>query len=267
MVDPNVMIDRYGVDPFRYFLLREVPFGEDGDFSETALVQRINSELANDLGNLLSRTLTMLERYHQGTVPQRPKKSSHQNIQLKRVAEQLYPKIKKEMEGLQFHSALKEIWQLVDFANRYIEQSAPWDLAEHPSSQAELKTVLYNSAEALRILSLYLFPFMPNTAKEMAKRLGFETDWSQIDLKPETKWGRLKPGTKTEKGNQLFPRIEINQVEGSTQAPSIKRRTRPCRPKLLKQARSASKSFKKSICVSVKSNQPRKFRVQKNFSS
>jgi len=211
VVDPNAMIDRYGVDAFRYFLLREVPFGEDGDFSETALVQRINSELANDLGNLFSRALTMLERYHQGTIPKPSVKNlTKPDRQLSLVAKQIYPKIQKEMEELQFHSALKEIWRLVDLANRYIEQSAPWDLAKHPSSQARLKTVLYNSAEALRIMSLYLFPFMPKTAQEMAKQLGLRTDWGKVDLKTETKWGRLKSGTKIEKGSQLFPRIETN---------------------------------------------------------
>jgi len=213
VVDPDVMIDRYGVDAFRYFLLREVPFGEDGDFSEAALVQRINSELANDLGNLFSRELTMLERHHQGTVPKPSVKNlTKPDRQLSLVAKQLYPKIQKEMEGLQFHSALKEIWRLVDLANRYIEQSAPWDLAKHPEKQARLKTVLYNSAEALRILSLYLFPFMPKTAQEMAKQLGLKTDWAKINLKTEVQWGRLKPGTKIEKESQLFPRIETNLV-------------------------------------------------------
>jgi methionyl-tRNA synthetase len=223
VVAPDVMIDRYGVDPFRYFLLREVPFGEDGDFSEHALVQRINSELANDLGNLFSRALAMLERYHHCVIPKPSVKNlAKPDRQLSLVAKQLYPKVQKEMDGLQFHSALKEIWRLVDLANRYIEQSAPWDLAKSPSSQARLKTVLYNSAETLRILSLYLFPFMPMTAQEMAKQLGQRTDWGKINLKTETKWGRLKPGTKIEKGSQLFPRIETNQIvdlqaRGSTQ--------------------------------------------------
>ncbi len=213
VIDPNALIDEFGVDAVRYFLMREVPFGLDGDFSRDNFVQRINSELANDLGNLFSRTLTMLERYYQGTLPKpSTKMPTKPDAHLKQIAKQLYPKVQKEMDRLQFHSALKEIWRLVDLTNRYIEQSAPWDLAKSPSSQPRLAAVLYNSAEALRILSLYLFPFMPKTAQEMAKQLGLKTEWEKIDLKTEAKLGRLKPGTKVEKGDQLFPRIETNLV-------------------------------------------------------
>lgn len=212
-VDPDVLMDEFGADAVRYFLMREVPFGLDGDFSRDNFVQRVNSELANDLGNLCSRALAMLERYHQGAIPKPSTKTlTKLDAHLRQVAKQLYPKVQKEMEGLQFHLALKEIWRLVDLTNRYIEQSAPWDLAKSPSSQARLSTVLYNSAEALRTLSLYLFPFMPKTAQEMAKQLGLKNNWEKIDLKTEVQWGRLKPSTKIEKGNQLFPRIDTNLV-------------------------------------------------------
>lgn len=208
VVDPNVMIDRYGADAFRYFLLREVPFGEDGDFSEAALIQRFNSELANDLGNLFSRTLTMLKRYTGGRIPASGKIVRPEDRRLKTLATGLYRTVTTHMGQWAFHQALREIFQVIDLANRYIERNAPWELAKNPENHLRLNTVLYHLTETLRILSLSLYVFMPMTARSMAAQLGLKDYFSKAYLPRDHRWGRLKPGTSIVRGKQLFPRIE-----------------------------------------------------------
>jgi methionyl-tRNA synthetase len=209
VVDPNAMAAEYGTDAFRYFLLREVPFGQDGDFSKTAMTARYNSELANDLGNLFSRTLSMIERYAGGVVPRpHPKGVKAGDRRMVALAKSLDRTVGNDMDRFEFHRALREIWTLVDFANRYVERNAPWDLAKEPKNRARLDVVLYNLAETLRILAVYLFPFMPTTAQRMTMELGWVTSLEQA-LKPQDyQWGRLKPGRPVRKGNPLFPRIE-----------------------------------------------------------
>jgi len=223
VVDPNAMAEEYGADAFRYFLLREVPFGQDGDFSKTAMTARYNSELANDLGNLVSRTLTMIERYSGGVVPKpHPKGGKAEDRRMVALAKSLNRKVGTELDRFAFHRALREIWTLVDFANRYVERNAPWDLAKDKKSRVRLDVVLYHLAETLRILGVYLFPFMPTTAQRMTTDLGWATPLEQ-GLKPQDyQWGRLKPGRPVRKGNPLFPRIEFHQniAERKTAAPA-----------------------------------------------
>ena len=163
------------VDALRYFVLREVAFGLDGDFSQTALVQRFNSDLANDLGNLLSRTLTMLQRYCQGTVPQPSQTESTANA-LAEAAAKLLPDLDPLLNELAFHRALARLWEYVRLVNRYVDEQAPWALARDPDRRRQLDTVLYNQVESLRIIALLLFPFMPHTAASMWRQLGIQDE-------------------------------------------------------------------------------------------
>ena len=212
VVDPNRMVDRYGADALRYFLLREVPFGDDGDFSETSLTQRFNSDLANDLGNLCSRTLTMIERYAKGQIPVPQRIIRPADRKLKTLAVELYKKLPTDLERWAYHKALVDIWKLIELANRYIERNTPWELAKSKDNRKRLQTVLYYLAETLRLLSLYLYPFMPETAETMAAQLGLKDPFLKFKLSQDHHWGGMKPGTTIKKGKHLFPRIETTPV-------------------------------------------------------
>ncbi len=215
VVDPNTMVDEFGVDAFRYFLLREVPFGQDGDFSKTAMVTNINSDLANGIGNLLSRTLTMIDRNCEGTIPDVPQdyleKESQKYSHLLYAKEQLLyvgKHLDDFFEKLAFNDLLRRITDQATNVDIFIDEHEPWRLAKDPGKREELNAVLYTAAECLRILSLCIYPFMPRTAENIAEQLGIVVPFSSPLLKQEIKWGELRGGTKIRKGSSLFPRIE-----------------------------------------------------------
>ncbi len=224
VVDPHAMADQFGVDAFRYFLLREVPFGHDGDFSRDALIGRINSDLANGLGNLLSRTLTLIERSTEGRVPD---PGTGTDTPLERELQQACVDLVNQHLGetvprLEFNRALEAIWRVVQLANQYVDKTAPWTLAKQPAEAARLRTVLYHMAETLRLLCVSLLPFMPRTAEEAAGQLGLPGTAAQPILATAQTWGQLKPGTPIRKGRILFPRIETAKpgAPTSTDKPS-----------------------------------------------
>ena len=213
VVDPYAVVDELGADAFRYFLLREIPFGHDGDFSREALIGRINTDLANDLGNLLHRTLTMIERFAKGTVPQ-PKEEARVDHLLQHHAAQLPDLVKDHLEKLEFNRALESIWGVVQIGNQHIDKNAPWNLAKKVEHRAVLDTVLYDAAEALRLVALVLYPFMPQASEEMKRQLGLMLNFSKPLLSGDIKWGGLLPGTPIAKGKPLFPRIETTKPQG-----------------------------------------------------
>ena len=217
VIDPNAIVDEFGVDPFRYFLLREVPFGQDGDFSRETLITRINSDLANDLGNLLHRTLTMIERYADGKVPEPgPAGNLDLDTSLRQMASELLPLLDRHVAQFEFNRALEAIWGLVQAGNQYIDKCAPWVLAKTPEDRPRLNTVLYNAAETLRFLCLTLYPFMPAAAEEVKRQLGLLLNFSKPLLAHDISWGGLLPRTETAKGAPLFPRIEASKTQGET---------------------------------------------------
>lgn len=212
VVDPYATVDQFGTDAFRYFLLREVPFGQDGDFSHESFIGRINSDLANGIGNLLSRTVTLLQRSCGGKIPASvSSETTDLDRELQTMAEALIrEKIPLHLgsERLEFNRTLESIWGLVQLGNQYIDKTAPWVLAKDLEKKDRLNTVLYHAAESLRCLCMAISPFMPNTAEEMSRQLGLHLDFSTPILATPWAWGGLEPGTEIIKGNALFPRID-----------------------------------------------------------
>ena len=223
VVDPNKMINEFGADAFRYFLLREVPFGQDGDFSERAMARRTNSDLANGIGNLLSRTLTMIDRNCGGTIPDVPQdylEKENQKYSRLLDAKEQHLSLGKYFEAsfgdLEFNNLLLNIVSRATDVDIFIDQHEPWKLAKDPDKRKELNAVLYTAAECLRILSLYIYPFMPSTAKNIADQLGLNLNFDSPLLSQEIKWGELRSGTRIRKGNALFPRIELKPQGAKT---------------------------------------------------
>ena len=201
VVDPVKLVERYGVDAIRYFLLREVPFGSDGVFSNEALIGRINNDLANDLGNLLSRTVAMSEKYFDGVI-QAP-------TAVLDIAKNLRAAVDSNMEALRIPEALAEIWKLIGACNKYIDVTQPWVLARDESNKARLGTVLYNLAESLRFVGVLIKPFLTRTSPKLFKQLGIEE--GELTSIASLTFGTLPVGTKVEKGETLFPRIDVKK--------------------------------------------------------
>mgnify|MGYP000100215087 CR=1 FL=1 len=211
VVRPLDLVGKYGVDAFRYFLLREMAFGLDANFSEVALVQRLNADLANDLGNLLQRTLTMAARYCVGKVPEAHKEESL-DTELRLKVEEMLGIYQKEMGKLGAHRALIAVWEVIGLANRYIDRTEPFRLAKDPSKKNRLETVLYYVLETNRLLSLVLWPVMPKAAAEMAGQLGVSVPGKKGQLMEAGRWGLLRPGEALGRPKALFPRVDMEKA-------------------------------------------------------
>jgi len=213
VIRPADMINDYGVDGFRYFVLREMSFGLDASFSFDAIIARNNSDLANDLGNLFSRSLAMLKKYCNNVVPQPGDREETDRVLID-TGDKMIADYKQFMADFQFHKGLQSVWELIRQANKYIVVNEPWVLAKEPESEERLSTVLYNLVECLRLLALVIRPLMPETAYRMATVLGFDQADSQVtDLNNGCSWSLLQPGTRLGETGPLFPRIDKKKMD------------------------------------------------------
>ncbi len=224
VTDPLQVTQTYGVDAFRYFLMREMVFGLDANFTEDILVSRINSDLANDLGNLFSRVLSMTHRYFKGEIKAPdPDIEAEKNLSLEPAAQQTIEVFSSAMNLCQFHKGLGEVWKLISLMNKYIDTHEPWTLAKDEAGTAMLETVMYNLIEGLRVVSCLIYPVMPGTAQKMQQTMGIEKPDNQFYTLDETgAWGRMTPGKYVEKPDLLFPRIDVSKLNANENKPPAK---------------------------------------------
>ena len=209
VVDPYVLAEKFGVDALRFFLLRTFPFGSDGNFSNELLIQTINMDLANDLGNLVSRTTAMVEKYFGGTLPTE-RLDTDADDDLKQMVSTLQDRYEAEMEHFQFQNALEQVFKTIQRANKYIDENAPWTLAKDPANRARLATVMYNLLETVRICAVLLTPFIPDSAEKIFDQIGACPccrTWEKANV-----WGSLRPDVTVHKGEALFPRIDAEKA-------------------------------------------------------
>ncbi|MFP4193805.1 MAG: methionine--tRNA ligase [Desulfobacterales bacterium] len=213
VVDPIYLKDRYGSDAVRYFLMREMTFGLDSSFSEVALIQRINSDLANDLGNLFSRVLAMFHKYFRGTVPEwNSGKNPNPEFDLKTGAKEAIRNFTAGMDSFEFHRALGSVWEYIGKMNKYVDTAAPWELAKQKDARQQLASVIGGLLEGLRVVSGLIYPVMPDTAKTMQKHLGLDPEQPFYLVGEIEKWGMITPGTSLPKGVSLFPRLDQEAI-------------------------------------------------------
>ena len=209
VVDPYVLAEKFGVDALRFFLLRTFPFGSDGNFSNELLIQTINMDLANDLGNLVSRTTAMVEKYFGGTLPTE-RENSDADCDLKTMTSTLRDRYETEMEHFQFQNALEQVFKTIQRANKYIDENAPWTLAKDQGNRARLAAVMYNLLETVRICAVLLTPFIPDSAEKIFDQIGACPccrTWEKANV-----WGSLRPDATVHKGEALFPRVDAEKA-------------------------------------------------------
>ena len=208
VVDPIALIEEFGADAIRYFLLREITLGQDGNISRDALINRINSDLANDLGNLLHRTLSMAKKYRGGVIAKGTEETAF-DASLEEMAAETVKMYTAQMEAMELSPAIRTVWAFIARTNKYIDETAPWTLAKDEAKAGQLDSVLYHLVEALHITSILIAPFMPVTARRIHAQLGFADDFDAVQLADIAQWGSITDGHTVGTAEQLFPRIEI----------------------------------------------------------